>query len=83
MNKLDRLGKRTWAIIKGEWRLKNGSEVIARASLRVGVPAAIVTEDVDILAFHLPGLFRLLGWRRDRVLHVVWIDPNGDCYRHD
>lgn len=80
-DKLHKLSERSWTTIKTEDRKKNGTEIIVRTSLRKSIPGDI-TEDVKILAFHLPNLFRMLGWRNHRIFHVIWLDPNGELYQH-
>jgi hypothetical protein len=61
-----------------------GREVIHKNALNVPLPRCL-TDDVVILSFRVPsdiGTFRLLGYREDQLLQVVWIDQSGRCYRH-
>jgi hypothetical protein len=60
-----------------------GTEVIPRYRLRQTVPECVADED-DILSIRVEqdDVFRLLGFRSQRILHVIWIDPGGVCYPH-
>ncbi len=81
MDKLHQLSERTWLRIKTEDYTKNGTEQIPRKQLKKPLPDDI-TDDIPILAFHLPNLFRMLGWREDRLFHVLWLDRSGELYNH-
>lgn len=72
----------TWHDLRSAPRQGLGSETIRRESLSESVPAH-VTPDVEMLAFRTggSGSGRLLGYRVDRVLHILWIDPHHRLYR--
>lgn len=76
-----RLTELRWVGIKGVARQGNGAEIIRHRQIKKQIPTAL-TPDLDILVFHLTGLFRMLGWRSGRIYHVVWLDPNGELYDH-
>ena len=82
ITKLDKLSKMSWSEINSNSRYKNGSEIIDRQQIKQSIPKEI-TPDMNILVFHLPDLFRLIGVRDGKVFYVLFIDINGSCYKHD
>jgi hypothetical protein len=79
LDRLRRLSQLSWIDLYGSGRHGMGCEKIA--NLRVGLPRAL-SPDTTILAFRCFGLMPMLGFRRFHVFHLVWLDPNGECYNH-
>lgn len=82
IEKLDKLSKIPWKEIMNTSRYKNGTEIINRKQIKYSISKEI-TQDMNILAFHLQDLFRLIGVRDGKVFYVLFIDINGGCYKHD
>jgi len=78
---LHRLSQRTWADIQATPRHKKGCETISRDALRVPLPRS-VTEDVTFLAIRFDGKKAMVGYRNQRVFHVLWLDRNFTLYNH-
>ncbi|MDP9364975.1 MAG: hypothetical protein M3Q10_12250 [Chloroflexota bacterium] len=77
--RLEELSRLTWNDINQAPRQGLGTETISRTSIRRPIPDH-VTLDVRILSFYFGGGARMIGYRRDRVFHVLWIDPNHKVY---
>ncbi|WP_199284479.1 hypothetical protein [Halomonas sp. A40-4] len=75
------LSSMTWADLRQAPRHGRGYEKIARHSFRAHIPDAI-TEDVDLLSFRFCGKAPIVGYRMDRVFHVVWVDRAFNVYNH-
>jgi hypothetical protein len=82
LDTIHRLTELSWALLKRMGK-QGGTEVIPRHRLRPTVPECVQDDD-DILSIRVEKdtVFRLLGFRKDRLLHVLWIDPRGKCYPH-
>lgn len=71
----------TWQQIQQAHKHGQGGETIARTSLKVTIPTAI-TEDAPILSFRFCGKAPMVGFRKDEVFYVVWLDRAFDVYPH-
>ena len=69
----------TWAEMISAPRTGLGTETIGRHHIRA-IPAD-VTEDVNLLALRTGRRGRVVGYRRDSVFVVVWVDPKHRLYR--
>lgn len=49
--------------------------------MKVVVPPSI-TEDTPILSFRFSGKAPMVGFRREEVFYVVWLDRAFDVYPH-
>lgn len=78
---LRRLSQLTWGEITQAPRHGLGCEKIERDSIQVAIPPHI-TEEVQLLSFRCHGLAPMIGYRLDRVFHLIWIDKNFDVYNH-
>ena len=80
--KVEEMCRLTWAELTLAPRHGAGGEKIRRSEIRTAIPTAI-TDDVDhFLAFRFDGLKAVVGFRRGRVFHVVWLDRAFSVYRH-
>lgn len=68
----------TWAEMISAPRTGLGTETIARDAVR-SVPPDI-TEDVNLLVLRTGRRGRVVGYRRDSVFVVVWVDPKHRLY---
>jgi hypothetical protein len=75
------LSSMTWSELRHAPRKGRGYEKIARNSFNAHIPDAI-TQDVDLLSFRFCGNAPIVGYRMDRVFHVVWVDRAFDVYNH-
>lgn len=78
---LRKLSSMTWSDLRSAPRHGLGYEKIGRSSFQASIPATI-TEDVDLLAFRFCGKAPIVGYRMERVFHVVWVDRSFDVYNH-
>jgi hypothetical protein len=77
--RLEELSQLTWTQIILAPRQGLGAETIKRESIRVRVPSDL-TRDLRIIAFRFGSGARIVGYREDRVFHVIWVDPNHRVY---
>ena len=78
---LYKLSQLSWKELRLQPRHGLGYELIARSSIRVGIPKHI-TEDVDIIAFRFKGKAPMVGYRDERIFRIVWLDRNYTLYDH-
>lgn len=81
-NCLHKLSSLTWADIQRAPRHGSGCETISRTSIRPALPS-FVTPEVNILAFRFSGTKPMIGFRKDRIFFVLFLDRNFTCYDHD
>jgi hypothetical protein len=80
-DRLHELSQITWQVIQGAHRHGQGHEKIARDVIKVAIPA-VITEDVQIIAFRCIGKAPMVGFKVDETFYVVWIDRAFDLYPH-
>jgi hypothetical protein len=78
-DRLQHLARMTWTQILMAGRTGAGSETIAQASLNVPIPG-FVTPDRRLLTLRFGDAARIIGFREDAVLHIIWIDPHHRAY---
>ena len=80
-DRLHQLSQLVWQRIQESSRHGQGCEIISRASMRVSIPDCI-TEDTNILAFRFFGKAPMVGFRREEVFYIVWLDRDFTVYDH-
>ena len=78
---LHKLSQLTWAEIMQCGRHQLGCEIINTNAIKDEIPS-LITEDVNLLAFRFDGMKSMVGWRLDRIFHIVWLDRNFTLYTH-
>ena len=73
--------KLTWQELLRTQHHGLGSEKISRASIKAQIPRGI-TEDVTFIASRFHGLAPMIGYRENRIFHVVWLDFKFSVYAH-
>lgn len=68
----------TWAELISAPRTGLGTETIGRGAIRAIPPD--ITGDVNLLALRTGRRGRVVGYRRDSVFVVVWVDPKHRLY---
>jgi hypothetical protein len=81
VGKLFTIGKMTWGEINQSSRHGLGTEIIGTEQIKAKLPAA-VTDDVRLLAFRYNGKKPMVGYREDRVFHVLYVDHDFTLYDH-
>jgi hypothetical protein len=81
LDKLRRLSRLSWQDIRQQHRHLLGTETIARGSIRAAIPA-FLTDDVRLLAFRAFDRVAMVGYRNERIFHVIWIDRDFTLYDH-
>lgn len=81
LGKLHTLSGLSWQQIRQAPRHGLGYEIIARAALKAAIPA-VVTEDVNLIAFRAIGRAPMVGFRSGRIFHVLWVDRVFTLYDH-
>lgn len=82
ITKACKLSTMTWNDIKLAPRHGLGSEKINRSSVRATIPS-FISDDVEFfLAFRCFGMMPFLGHRNGSILHVLYLDPTGEVYKH-
>ncbi len=76
------LSKIHWQVIMHSPRKGLGYEKIAKNALKAPIPE-FLTDDVNLLAFRLPGGSSFVGFRMDETLYVLWIDFRFALYSHE
>lgn len=78
---LYKLSQLSWKEIKRVPRHGLGFEKITRDAIKAPMPRQI-TPDVNFIAFRFNGLKPMVGFRRDRIFFVIWLDHNFKLYNH-
>jgi len=81
LDRLRRISQLTWRDIKQLDRHGYGTEIIARNSLKAAIPS-FITDEVSLLAFRAYDLVAMVGYRRGRIFHVIWVDREFKLYKH-
>jgi len=71
----------SWAQINQAPRHGLGYEKISHTSIKAAIPPHI-TEDVNFLAFRFSGKAPMVGYRKQEVFYIVWLDRNFTLYDH-
>lgn len=81
-NKLFQLSQMSWNAVQLSGRHQNGSEKIARSSIRRPVPS-FVSEDVQhLLAIRFDGMKPMVGHRSGPIFHILFLDRDFSLYQH-
>ncbi|MDD9339210.1 MAG: hypothetical protein PV362_06025 [Providencia heimbachae] len=80
-DKLFMLSKMTWLEIKNLPRHGLGFEKIDRSCIKSGIPIHI-TEDVNLIAFRFCAKKPMVGYRKDSVFFLIWLDRSFTLYNH-
>ena len=78
INKIHDYRNKTWLDVKNEPRHNKGSEKIKS---KIELPAS-VKEDTTLLALRYNGLKAMIGYREERIFHIIYFDPNFKLYNH-
>jgi hypothetical protein len=83
IDRIRMLSSMNWRDIQFTGRTASGSEKIARKSIKVSIPP-VITQDVDsFISFYFAGTRgRMIGWREQSILHVLYLDPDFKVYDH-
>jgi hypothetical protein len=79
---LDRLSQVTWAEISKSSRHGLGYEKIAQNSIRATIPKHIKKDDIIFIAFRFYGKAPMVGYRKNTIFHILWIDRDFTLYQH-
>lgn len=84
LRKLHRISQLTWTDIQFGDRKKNGSEKIARQSIRIPIPNSITNDVKDFLSFYFNSdRGRIIGYRsKGNVFNIVFVDTKLEVYKH-
>jgi hypothetical protein len=81
-HKIYELCQLTWNQIINTHRGGLGSEKIARNAITGSSIPPHITPDVDILAIRFDGRKPMVGYRLDRIFHIIWLDTKFQLYNH-
>ena len=81
IEKLIELSNMTWQQLKLSGRHGLGTEKINRNSILVSIPPSI-TEEVTFLSIRFNGMKPMVGYRGNRIFHIVYLDHNFSVYNH-
>lgn len=76
------LSQMTWMQIMFAPKSGLGSEKIPQHIIRAGIPSHI-TADITFLALRFYGKAEMVGYRENRIFHVLWFDRDFTLYKHD
>lgn len=72
------ISRRTWKELKQAPRKGVGFETIYNVKKELPESA----KKKRIISFRISSVFRMVGYRDQRVFHVLWVDPKGEVYEH-
>ena len=78
---LHKLSRVTWAQICTSHSHGIGSEIIKQECIKASIPKNITT-DTNILAFRFYDKAPMVGYREDRIFHIIWLDRDYTLYDH-
>lgn len=78
---LHKLSQLPWAQLKQQNRHGLGYEIIARHSIKSGIPKHI-KDDVNIIAFRFQGKKPMVGYKDGHIFHIIWLDRAFKLYKH-
>ncbi len=81
VERLAELGKLTWQEIQTSARHGLGHETIPKNQIKVGLPPCI-TDDVTLLSFRFDGKKPMVGFRKDKIFYIIWLDRDFSLYVH-
>lgn len=81
LDRLHEMSQQTWQKLVEAPRHGQGYEKIAKTSMKVAIPSCL-TQDSNILSFRFSGKKPMVGFRRDEVFFVVWLDRDFTVYKH-
>lgn len=81
LGKMRSLSQLSWQALRQAPRHGLGYEIIHRSALKAAIPA-VLTEDVNIIAFRAIGKAPMVGFRAGRVFNVLWVDRAYTLYNH-
>jgi hypothetical protein len=86
IEKIEQLSNLNWNQIQLAGKHGSGSEKIHLSSLSTTLPVSFTQQSQeeirDLLALRFHGMKPMIGCRRGRVFHVLFIDPKLEVYRH-
>lgn len=80
--KMFRLSRLSWRELRQAPRHGMGYEQIARHRIKVGISPAI-PPDANLISFRFSGMKPMIGFRQNRILHIVWLDRDFTVYPHE
>ncbi len=82
-NKIQELSHVTWDTIQKAPRHGAGHEIIDQECIKRPLPLN-TPGDRNFLSFRLGNGKNsvMIGYRKDKIFYVIWIDPNGELYNH-
>jgi hypothetical protein len=78
---LHRLSQIPWAEIMSAPRRGLGHEKIAKKQIKAAIPKHI-KDDTNFIAFRFFGKAPMIGYKKDRVFYVLWLDRTLKVYNH-
>lgn len=79
--KLYKLSSMTWKEIREDDKHGLGSEKISQKAIKVQIPS-IVTPDVSLLALRFYKKAPMVGFRKDNIFYIIWLDREFKIYDH-
>jgi hypothetical protein len=80
-DRLKLIGQNTWGALRNAPRHGLGYEIIKRSKITASIPD-VVTQDTKIIAFRFCALAPVVGFRNNRIFHVLWLDRAFTLYDH-
>lgn len=80
-NRLHKIGSMSWGEIKCASRHGLGYETMPEHNLRVPIPRSI-NEDARLIVFRFSAKKPMIGFRKEKIFYIVWIDPTFKVYNH-
>ena len=81
LKKLHNLCQSTWKQIFNNHRQALGFEKLEWNAIKAPIPN-YVTEDAEFICFRFHGDGRMVGYKEDRIFHILWLDGSCRLYDH-
>lgn len=81
LDRLRILGKLTWKDIRQQGKHQYGTEIISQDSIKTAIPQ-FVTPDTNLIAFRAYEKVAMVGYKSERIFHILWIDRAWKLYDH-
>jgi hypothetical protein len=78
---LRKLSNFCWLELKNDKRHGLGCEKMDRCRIKASIPETL-PKNITFLVFRFHGKAPMVGYREDKVFHILWLDRNFSLYDH-
>jgi hypothetical protein len=81
IDRMHKLSSMTWEQVRQAPRHGLGQEIISQDAIKAGKPPH-VTPDMNLYALRFDGLKPFVGYKKDFIFHILYIDRDFTLYKH-